>query len=127
MPDEFSLGRYPQSSALVVYSERDDIQLDPDYQRISGIWTVEKRQLLIDSITYTVERRVGGVPLNQFIWDYRNRLKFVPSVIAALYLLEDEGLIVLLRSRGHGNWLDSITIYRPTGSIAITWSAALAC
>lgn len=50
MADEFSLGKYPQSSALVVYSERDAIQLDPDYQRISGIWTLEKRQLLIDSL-----------------------------------------------------------------------------
>jgi uncharacterized protein DUF262 len=50
MADEFSLGRYPQSSALVVYSERGEIQLDPDYQRISGIWTLEKRQLLVDSI-----------------------------------------------------------------------------
>src|SRR5882724_2253675 len=50
MTGEFSLGKYPQSSALVVYSERDQIQLDPAYQRISGIWTLEKRQLLIDSI-----------------------------------------------------------------------------
>jgi len=50
MKDEFSLGAYPQSSTLIVYSERDGIQLDPDYQRISGIWTREKRQLLIDSI-----------------------------------------------------------------------------
>ena len=48
--DEFSLGQYPQSSVLVVYSEREEIQLDPDYQRISGIWTREKRQLLIDSL-----------------------------------------------------------------------------
>jgi len=50
MKDEFSLGTYPQSSTLIVYSEKDGIQLDPDYQRISGIWTLEKRQLLIDSI-----------------------------------------------------------------------------
>src|SRR6267142_1548823 len=50
MKDEFSLGTYPQGSALIVYSERDGIQLDPDYQRISGIWTLEKRQLLIDSL-----------------------------------------------------------------------------
>jgi hypothetical protein len=48
--DEFSLGKYPQSSLLVVYSERDEIELDPEYQRISGIWTREKRQLLIDSL-----------------------------------------------------------------------------
>lgn len=26
------------------------IQLDPDYQRLSGIWTLDKRQLLLDSI-----------------------------------------------------------------------------
>ena len=50
MKDEFSLGKYPQSSSLIVYSEREAIQLDPEYQRISGIWTPEKRQLLIDSI-----------------------------------------------------------------------------
>ena len=48
--DEFSLGKYPQSSLLIVYSEREHIQLDPEYQRISGIWTREKRQLLIDSL-----------------------------------------------------------------------------
>ncbi len=48
--DEFSLGKYPQSSLLVVYSERHEIELDPEYQRISGIWTREKRQLLIDSL-----------------------------------------------------------------------------
>lgn len=48
--NEFSLGRYPQSSLLVVYSERHEILLDPDYQRISGIWTHEKRQLLLDSL-----------------------------------------------------------------------------
>ena len=38
--DEFKLELYPQSSLLVVYSERNDIQIDPGYQRISGIWTL---------------------------------------------------------------------------------------
>jgi hypothetical protein len=50
MASEFSLGTYPQSSLLVVYSDREEIQLDAEYQRISGIWTREKRQLLIDSL-----------------------------------------------------------------------------
>jgi hypothetical protein len=50
MVDEFSLGTYPQSSVLVVYSERHEIELDPDYQRLSGIWTREKRQLLLDTL-----------------------------------------------------------------------------
>jgi len=47
---EFMLGKYPQSSLLVVYSERHEIELEPEYQRIGGIWTHEKRQLLIDSL-----------------------------------------------------------------------------
>lgn len=50
MTNEFSLGMLPQSSILVVYSDRHEIELDPDYQRISDIWTREKRQLLIDSL-----------------------------------------------------------------------------
>ncbi len=50
MKDEFSLGKYPHSSLLVVYSDRDEILLDPDYQRLGGIWTHEKRQLLLDSL-----------------------------------------------------------------------------
>jgi hypothetical protein len=49
-PQDFALGTYPQSSVLLVYSERDEVELNPEYQRISGIWTREKRQLLIDTI-----------------------------------------------------------------------------
>jgi hypothetical protein len=48
--NDFTLGKYPQSSLLIVYSERKEIELEPDYQRIGGIWTHEKRQLLIDSL-----------------------------------------------------------------------------
>lgn len=38
------------STVILLYSEREDIKVDPDYQRMSGVWTLEKRQLLIDSI-----------------------------------------------------------------------------
>ncbi|WP_121064605.1 DUF262 domain-containing protein [Chachezhania antarctica] len=38
------------STAMLLFSERDEIQTDPDYQRMGGVWTLEKRQLLIDSI-----------------------------------------------------------------------------
>jgi hypothetical protein len=38
------------STILLLYSERDSIKLDPDYQRAGDIWNLEKRQLLIDSI-----------------------------------------------------------------------------
>lgn len=40
----------PQSTILRMYSERNAIQVDPEYQRMSEVWTEEKRQLLIDSL-----------------------------------------------------------------------------
>jgi hypothetical protein len=43
---------YPlvQSSILYLYGIRNEIYMKPQYQRLGGIWTPEKRQLLIDSI-----------------------------------------------------------------------------
>ena len=38
------------STIMLLYSEREDIKLDPDYQRMGEVWTLEKKQLLIDSI-----------------------------------------------------------------------------
>tara|TARA_Y100001968_G_C19450994_1_gene768592 strand:+ start:951 stop:2030 length:1080 start_codon:yes stop_codon:yes gene_type:complete len=38
------------STIMYLYAERDEIQLDPPYQRMGGVWTKEKKQLLIDSI-----------------------------------------------------------------------------
>lgn len=35
---------------MLLYSERDEIKLNPDYQRMGGVWTKEKKRLLIDSI-----------------------------------------------------------------------------
>lgn len=38
------------STIMLLYSERAEILLDPPYQRMGGVWTREKKQLLIDSI-----------------------------------------------------------------------------
>lgn len=38
------------STIMLLYSERPEIQLDPQYQRMGGVWTLEKKQLFIDSI-----------------------------------------------------------------------------
>ena len=38
------------SSVLRIYAEKDMIQSDPDYQRMSEVWDLSKRQLLIDTI-----------------------------------------------------------------------------
>ncbi|MGA2781193.1 MAG: DUF262 domain-containing protein [Smithella sp.] len=46
------INTYPVSNqtTLRTYSEKDTIKLDPPYQRYGDIWTLEKKQLLIDSI-----------------------------------------------------------------------------
>lgn len=38
------------ATILRIYSEREEIVVDPEYQRNGGVWTPEKKQLLIDSI-----------------------------------------------------------------------------
>jgi hypothetical protein len=100
--DEFSLGRYPQSSLLVVYSEREEIELDPEYQRISGIWTREKRQLLIDSLVngfdvpklyfheFVPHKQKGNKKYRYAIVDGKQRLQTIWDFISGdLPLAED--------------------------------------
>ncbi|CAD0306297.1 DUF262 domain-containing protein [Xanthomonas hortorum pv. cynarae] len=38
------------STIMLLYSERSEINMSPEYQRMGGVWTSEKRRLLIDSI-----------------------------------------------------------------------------
>jgi len=38
------------STIMMLYAERDEINMNPEYQRMGGVWTLEKKQLLIDSI-----------------------------------------------------------------------------
>jgi len=38
------------STTMMIFAERDEIKLDPPYQRMGDVWTKEKKQLLIDSI-----------------------------------------------------------------------------
>lgn len=38
------------STIMLLYSERHEINMNPEYQRMGGVWTLEKRRLLIDSI-----------------------------------------------------------------------------
>src|SRR3546814_327900 len=47
-----TLKTYPfqNSTILRINSEQDAINTDPYYQRKGGVWTLQKKQLLIDSI-----------------------------------------------------------------------------
>ena len=38
------------ATIMLLHSERDEIKLDPEYQRSGGVWTIAKRRLLVDSI-----------------------------------------------------------------------------
>lgn len=38
------------SNIIRIYSEKDDIQTNPDYQRKGEVWSADKKKLLIDSI-----------------------------------------------------------------------------
>ena len=49
------------STIMLLYSERSEINMNPEYQRMGGVWTTEKRRLLIDSILYDYE-----LPKNYF-------------------------------------------------------------
>ncbi|RZK12020.1 MAG: DUF262 domain-containing protein, partial [Flavobacterium sp.] len=40
----------PNSSILRIYSDKDIIKFDPQYQRKGDVWSLEKKQLLVDSI-----------------------------------------------------------------------------
>jgi Protein of unknown function DUF262 len=47
---KFELTELRNSTVWTLYRMRDRIQLAPDYQRMSDIWTLDKRQGLIDTI-----------------------------------------------------------------------------
>ncbi len=100
--DEYRIGRYPQSSILVVYSERSQIELDPDYQRVSGIWRRENRQLLIDSLIngfdvpkmyfheFVPAKRAKGKYLRYAIIDGKQRLTSIWDFVDGKFALADD-------------------------------------
>jgi hypothetical protein len=46
----FRVARLEESSVFNLYLQREEIWLDPPYQRAADIWPLEKKQLLIDSL-----------------------------------------------------------------------------
>src|SRR3989344_9138128 len=91
------------STVLRVYSEKDEIDTDPEYQRKGDIWNPEKRQLLIDSILndYDIPKIyfhalkeprivVGNKKCQYAIIDGRQRLESIWNFIEGKFTLAED-------------------------------------
>jgi hypothetical protein len=89
------------ATILRIYSEKDDIIVDPEYQRNGGVWTPEKKQLLIDSILNNYD--IPKIYFHQFnreekretgksfaIIDGKQRLETIWSFIEGKFCLSDD-------------------------------------
>lgn len=89
------------STIMLIYSEKDEICIDPPYQRMGGVWTLEKKQLLIDSIlndydipklyfhTYSRDKK-AETGLNYAVIDGRQRLEAIWGFIEGGFTLSSD-------------------------------------
>ena len=97
------MSELPQSTVLYLYSDRDRIEIEPEYQRVGDIWTIEKRQLLIDSILNgfdipkiyvhkhsTPKKNKDNTPIKYSIVDGRQRLEAIWKFIDGDFSLADD-------------------------------------
>lgn len=99
---DFRLGTIPSSSVLHMYSLRESIWFNPPYQRMSDVWPLEKRQLLVDSILngYDVPkfyfheffpaRIIDEKKYKYAIVDGKQRLETIFSFIEGRFALEPD-------------------------------------
>jgi len=74
------------STIMRLYSEKDEILLNPDYQRMGGVWTLEKKQLLMDSILNDYD--IPKIYLHAFSREQRKTNGFAYAVIDGRQRLE---------------------------------------
>lgn len=74
------------STIMRIYSEKDEILLSPDYQRMGGVWTLEKKQLLMDSILNDYD--IPKIYLHAFSREQRKADGFAYAVIDGRQRLE---------------------------------------
>ena len=98
----FNVSNMPYNTVLYLHSEKDAFELDPEYQRESDIWPLEKRQLLIDSIIngydipkiyfhkFSKPKRVGGHSKTHAIIDGKQRLTSIWSFIDGEFPLSED-------------------------------------
>lgn len=89
------------STIMLLYSERDEIKLDPEYQRMGGVWTREKKRLLIDSILndYDIPKiyfhqysneEVSESGFRYAVIDGRQRLETIWAFMDGAFTLSDD-------------------------------------
>ncbi len=92
----------PNSAILRINAEKDSIETNPEYQRKGDIWTLEKKQLLIDSILndYDIpkiylqklpnQKRDDGKKYELAIIDGRQRLETIWAFINGDFALAED-------------------------------------
>ena len=104
MNDFLGLGQIVShpGSLLMIYSDRKLIKLDPEYQRVGGVWTREKKQLLIDSLIngfdipklylqeFTPPKNIDGHAYKFAIIDGKQRLQAIWDFIDGKFPLADD-------------------------------------
>jgi len=99
---EFTLSTLPQPGVGYLYLMRDSLWLDPPYQREGGIWSLYKRQLLVDSVIngfdipkiylheLTPAKKVNGKLKKYAIVDGKQRLQTLWDFIDGEFALSPE-------------------------------------
>src|SRR5689334_17548238 len=98
----FEITELRNSTVWQLYRIRDRIQLDPEYQRLGGIWIPENRRFLIDTIIngFDVPKLYlhkhakpiakGGKEYDYAIVDGKQRLETMWRFIAGEFPLSDD-------------------------------------
>lgn len=98
----FSISDLHGSNVWKLYRIRERIQLDPEYQRLGGVWAPENRQLLIDTIIngfdipklylhkFAAPTQIKGKTYDYAIVDGRQRLETLWNFIDGRLALADD-------------------------------------
>ena len=98
----FALGSLRNTSVWGVFRMREQIDLDPLYQREGGIWTHENKQILIDTIVngfdvpkiymhkLTTPQQVGGKQVDLAVIDGKQRLSAIWAFIQGGFALKQD-------------------------------------
>ncbi|MFD4560583.1 DUF262 domain-containing protein [Streptomyces sp. NPDC058469] len=100
--EEFSIAPLRNSSVAYIHQQKPQIEMDPVYQRQGGIWSVEKQQLLIDSLIngfdvpkiyfheFAARKVVDGKRLRYAIIDGKQRLQAIWEFLEGKFALAED-------------------------------------